>query len=35
MPGQEIVNPMLSDGVLDPGGRLQCLDWRAHTTTGK
>ena len=35
MPGQEVLNPILSDGVLDPSGRLQRLDWRTHTTAGE
>jgi len=35
MSGQKILNPMLGDSVLDPGGRLQRLNGRTHTTAGK
>ena len=35
MPGQEVINPVLGNGVLDPGARLQCLNRRTNTVTGK
>ena len=35
MSGQEILNPILGEGVLDPGGRLQCVNWCTNPATGE